>query len=509
MSTLGLASAHRTAHVAPRGANLRRPSAAKRRAPPPLSQRRPRAVAVDASVDSRTQADFDALWAWLGSEGVDVSKVSPAMVDAAPGGRGWGLVAAEDIGGGEAVLAIPRSLWMTVDTALASPIGAHCGDEAGWIAVALQLLHERSIGDKSRWAAYVNALPAQLDAPLFWSAEEVAELTGTQLLDAAAGYDSYVRGTWSRLKESAFDANPEVFPSDAFDEASFLWAFGILRSRCQAPVDQGADIALVPGLDMANHSGLSSQTWTLNNGGVAAVFGGGKSGGSMLLRTEKGAKGLLAKGAEVFMNYGQRKIDNQLALDYGFTDAFASRPGYVLGPIAIPESDPNAFDKMDVLEVAGLKEAPSFVLRAFEDPEPELRVFMRLLNLKGEDSFLLEAIFRQEAWGLVSEPVSQLNEQEACGTMINGCEEALRGYATRVEDDRKVAEDPGAGHRLRLAARVRMGEKQALADALGFFSGIEARLDSMEYYQERRLRSLNLLDKDGNSTYDPFQDTMA
>ena len=94
MSTLGLASAHRAAHVAPRGANLGRPSAAKRRAPPPLSQRRPRAVAVDASVDSRTQADFDALWAWLGSEGVDVSKVSPAMVDAAPGGRGWGLVAA-------------------------------------------------------------------------------------------------------------------------------------------------------------------------------------------------------------------------------------------------------------------------------------------------------------------------------------------------------------------------------------------------------------------------------
>jgi [ribulose-bisphosphate carboxylase]-lysine N-methyltransferase len=54
-----------------------------------------------------------------------------------------------------------------------------------------------------------------------------------------------------------------------------------------------------------------------------------------------------------------------------------------------------------------------------------------------------------------------------------------------------------------------MGEKQALTDAMGYFSQIEARLDSMEYYQERRLRSLNLLDKDGNSTYDPFEDTMA
>jgi len=57
------------------------------------------------------------------------------------------------------------------------------------------------------------------------------------------------------------------------------------------------------------------------------VFGGGGSGGgSVLLRTEKGAKGLLAAGAEVYMNYGPRKIDNQLALDHGFTDAFASGP---------------------------------------------------------------------------------------------------------------------------------------------------------------------------------------
>ena len=66
----------------------------------------------------------------------------------------------------------------------------------------------------------------------------------------------------------------------------------------------------------------------LNNGGIASVFGGGGSGGgSVLLRTEKGAKGLLTAGAEVYMNYGPRKIDNQLALDHGFTDAFASRPG--------------------------------------------------------------------------------------------------------------------------------------------------------------------------------------
>ena len=136
------------------------------------------------------------------------------------------------------------------------------------------------------------------------------------------------------------------------------------------------------------------------------------------------------------MTDGVAKVDSQFALDYGFTDDFCSRPGYVLGPISIPETDVNCFDKIDVLEVAGLKEQPAFTIRAFEDPPPELRVFMRLLNLSGEDAFLLEAIFRQEAWALISEPVSQINEQLACTTMINGCEEALRAYPTRIEDDR-------------------------------------------------------------------------
>ena len=91
---------------------------------------------------------------------------------------------------------------------------------------------------------------------------------------------------------------------------------------------------------------------------------------------------------------------------------------------------------------------------------------------------------------------------------IDGCEEALGAYPTRVEDDRAVAED-SADPRRRLAARIRMGEKQALTEVMGYFAGVESRLNKLEYYQERRLRSLNLLDKDGNTTYDPFDDVMA
>jgi [ribulose-bisphosphate carboxylase]-lysine N-methyltransferase len=226
----------------------------------------------------------------------------------------------------------------------------------------------------------------------------------------------------------------------------------------------------------------------------------------MLVRASDGK---VSRGEEVFVNYGPAKIDSQFALDFGFADAVCSRPGYALGPIGIPEDDVNRIDKEDILEVAGFSRAPSFILRAFEDPPFDLRVFARLLNVKRQDAFLLEAIFRREAWGLMREPVSRMNEQEACSTMITGCEEALAAYPTRVEEDRVVAEDVAAPPRARLAARVVMGEKQALMETLSFFAGRAQRLDQMEYYQERRLRSLNLLDRDGNSTYDPFEDPMA
>ena len=505
-ATAATAASPRTMPIARRGV----PTAS--RGPAPRGGRARFAVDPAASAtaatarDARTPADFDALWRWLDANGVDVSKTRVELVDASVGGRGWGLVAAKDIAAGDAALVVPQSLWMTPATAAASAVGASITDQPAWVKLAVQLLHEKALGDDSRWSAYLATLPEHLDAPLFWSADELAALKGSQLFQNAAGYDAYVRSTHAQLKAEVFDAAPQTFPGTFFGEDAFLWAFGTLRARCLPPRDRGDDIALVPGLDMANHSGLVNSTWTLNGGGLGGLgFGGAGSGPSLLFRADE----RLSPGAECLVNYGPAKVDSQFALDFGFADAFCQRPGYVLGPIEIPDTDANQFDKQDVLEVAGLLPAPAFTIRAFEDPPAELRVFSRLLNLKGEDAFLLEAIFRAEAWGLISEPVSETNEREACQTMIAGCEAALAAYPSRVDEDRAVAEDAAQTPRARLAARVVMGEKQALAEAMGYFAGIERRLDQMEYYQERRLRSLNLLDRDGNSTYDPFEDTMA
>lgn len=481
------------------------------------------------SDDARTSETMGNLWRWLESRGADVSGTEPYRTNAyeeigSTMDAGWGVRARKPIGKNERAMTVPKTCWLTPDVgyadaelsrALKSTTTTTTPELAPWTVLALTLLKERQRGSASDFAPYVDALPKSLDSPLFWSAEELSELAGTQLLDNAASYDSYLRSVYEDLSTGLFQTHPDVFPLDDdagafFDEASFRWAFGILRSRALPPCE-GANIALVPGIDMINHSTLSGAKWSANGGiagAVAGLFGGGKDGGgSMRVDADRALKA----GEPLLVNYAPDGTDSQFALDFGFVDAVTPSPGYAL-TLSIPEDDPNLYDKLDVLDVAGLSETPSFVLRPYSDPDPELRTFLRLLNCQGQDAFLLEALFRQQCWQLISDPLSKENEADCCASILDGVASALSAYATRGVDQEKSAltSTPGSlTHRQNLAVRVRLAEKSALIETASFFDVVASRLDKLEYYQERRLRSLNLLDEDGSSTYDPFKETMA
>ena len=46
----------------------------------------------------------------------------------------------------------------------------------------------------------------------------------------------------------------------------------------------------------------------------------------------------------------------------------------------------------------------------------------------GQDTFLLEALFRNEAWGHMLAPISEANERAVYQSMLEGCQAALDGY---------------------------------------------------------------------------------
>ena len=84
-------------------------------------------------------------------------------------------------------MSVPASAWVTADTVQRSGIGALLEGLEPWLQLALFLLHE-SGQRASPWRPYLDTLPPEGAAPLFWSDAELRELQGTQVLLSVRGY---------------------------------------------------------------------------------------------------------------------------------------------------------------------------------------------------------------------------------------------------------------------------------------------------------------------------------
>lgn len=279
---------------------------------------------------------------------------------------------------------------------------------------------------------------------------ELAELQGSQLGSSASSYRSYLASVWDGLLAGPVAAAPAVFPASTYNAESFAWAFSTLRARCLPPADAGPGIALIPGLDLVNHASDAGPAWTPARGSgggllaaaAAAAGVGGKADAETAAAMALVAGRAYAAGEQLYGSYGEDKLDSQIALDYGFVDAAAPQPGYLL-QLSVPETDRFVDDKLDVLEVAKLPASPQYALRPGAAPPPALLTYLRLLNLSGTDAFLLEPLFRDACWNVISEPISLVNERASCEGMIDGCSDALRGYATSAAQDEQGLRAPG------------------------------------------------------------------
>ncbi|KAK6921988.1 Rubisco LSMT, substrate-binding domain [Dillenia turbinata] len=441
-------------------------------------------------VSSLHSPEFDPLppavqtfWQWLSREGVVSAKtrVRPGVVP-----EGLGLIAERDIGKNEVVLEVPNKFWINPDNVAESEIGKVCSGLKPWISVALFLIREKLI-EESKWRVYIDVLPQETNSTIFWSDEELSELRGTQLLSTTLSVKEYVQNEFVKVEEDVITPNKQIFPSSTtFDD--FLWAFGILRSRAFSRL-RGQNLVVVPLADFVNHSAsITTEDYAYE------IKGAGLFSKNLLfsLRSPVAVKA----GEQVYIQYDLGKSNAELALDYGFIESTSDRNAYTL-TLEISKSDPFYEDKLDIAESNGLGETAYFDVVLGHPLPPAMLPYLRLVALGGTDSFLLESVFRNTIWGHLELPISQANEELICRVVRDACKAALSGFHTTINEDEDLRKRGNLSPRLEIAVGIRAGEKKVLQQIDEIFKERETELDTLEYYQERRLKDLGLVGEQG------------
>lgn len=259
----------------------------------PCRVARGRALAVRVRASS-VQTAASTLQPWLASKGVSFDKVefSSSLDDGQPC-----LVATKDIKAGEGVLSVPSSCWLTPQAVQASPLGKLVAGRDAWLQLALLLMYDRFGAGKqsparaSALQAYVADLPDRVNTPLLWTAAELAELKGTQLLGQVSSYQAYFESVYADLSESLFAKATDAFPAGSSTYEQFLWAVATVRARSHAP-QEGEAIALVPGADAVRHRRLANVAWQVGRGLAWPGWwpgggGGGRAGGQAFMCVHK------------------------------------------------------------------------------------------------------------------------------------------------------------------------------------------------------------------------------
>ncbi|EAU91065.1 hypothetical protein CC1G_03233 [Coprinopsis cinerea okayama7 len=156
--------------------------------------------------------DSEAFIQWFLNHNGTMDREAMGIADfpAAEGGRG--AVALKDLPEGHVLFTIPRALTLSTRTSrLPELFGLEEWKRLklhqGWAGLMLCMMWEAAQGKESRWAGYLDILPAAFDTPMFWNEEDLSELAGTSIVgklgkeDAERDYDSKIKPAIAKRPE--------------------------------------------------------------------------------------------------------------------------------------------------------------------------------------------------------------------------------------------------------------------------------------------------------------------
>ncbi|KAI0561816.1 Rubisco LSMT substrate-binding protein [Gracilaria domingensis] len=352
--------------------------------------------------------------------------------------------------------------------------------------VALALLLERSKGSNSYFAPFLKTLPERehLDCIPLWSTEEHELLRGSTVYLDVKDWLKSTEEEWEALDDGFFQKNRGVFPEESFTLRDYRWALCISSSR-SFYVSQAEPSVLAPILSLLN----PPEPKLLPT--VKAELAGGMFFAKRKLVIT--AKKDVREGDSVTVSYGQSMRNAELAFVKGLTIE-DSRYNSVSLSFELSSLDRFYEDKQDILASYDGENNPKFEIVGgsqsgeYEAPE-DMDSFLRLLCLTGTDAFLLEGIFRGEVWDFMGLPVSAENEKALCELVINASTDLLEEYS----DAFSQMEENDITERQRIARCIVDGEKGILESLQRTYQRRIDSLDGLEYYAERRLKTLDLL----------------
>lgn len=414
------------------------------------------ASGISGSADERSAREREAaLAAWLEEQGVWLSDKyswgktahplrmeSETVEDFEISGRG--LLARKEIQQGESILTVPPQCLMTKQRAM-QEMGTKIVPESmgEYVALALFLIHERSLGASSFFAPYIDILPTveEVGQTWTWNEEDLALLTGSGVLASTASLRAKLKADHALVLEETIrpnGLNEETYSWDAWE-----WAFSMLFSRA-INLRETEELALVPYADLLNHSPYCSSYFFYN-----------KIPFSKDREVTLYADRAYAKNDQVLISYGQ-KANSELILLYGFV-VDRNLFDEVDITISLDPSDPRYDEKVDFLRMQGLQPSMAFPL-LIDRYSSELMQYLRLACVTPSMGEL--ASYKYNA------RISLENERNAFNVLRDGCLAALDAYPETEKDDAKLMENGRMfsvlSRNARMAIKLRRNEKRIL-----------------------------------------------
>lgn len=363
--------------------------------------------------------------------------------------------------------------------------GTEAEDLSDAAILAALLLKERACGDSSPFSTLITGLPSieSLHQPFLWSDDELSKLKGSTMYDTILEVREGLRTEWESVRRLSK-------LTIQFDD--YLWAQAIVASRAFALDSSDNSLVLSPLIDFAVFIGDKS-----NANSVVSVGGGGffSKRRYILSATKNIAAGEFIRACPVSSN----ATAAEYILDYGRLPDKALAAVIVDVSFALASLDPFYEDKLEILEANGVATSCAFSVqqssaRGLWKVPVGLMQFLRLVCLERSDAFLLEAIFRNDVWGFMDLPVSAKNEKTVCEAVMAACADILERYPENQNASEKFDESKDrTAIRARLAKSIVDAEKDALRSCIDHFKREIQQLDTVQYYQERRLNELDLL----------------